>query len=569
MTQLNHPLLRAFGHLWRGPRINQNWTEESGRSRDWEDLYRGRWQHDKEVRSTHGVNCTGSCSWKIHVKDGIIAFETQQTDYPSLGPDVPEYEPRGCPRGASFSWYEYSPLRVKYPYVRGELLNLWQSFRGQGMDPLVAWEKIVANPQFKASYQSARGKGGFVRASWQEATEMIAAASVHTIVHYGPDRVTGFSPIPAMSQVSYAAGSRFLSLIGGTILSFYDWYADLPPASPQIWGEQTDVPESADWYNASYFIIWGTNLPMTRTPDAHFMVEARYRGTKVVGVSPDYAEYIKFADQWLPARAGTDAALAMAMTHVILQEFYVDKPTEYFLNYAKQYTDLPFLVTLRVQENGNYAADRFLHAADLVGPEFDGAANGAWKTIVMDSNTGEFVVPNGSLGFRWDGSKHWNLHLQTAAGQPVEPMLSLLGTEEQRLRVDFPFFTEQGAQVLQREVPVRFVSLANGQTVGVTTVLDLLMAHTGVSRGLQGDYPKDYEDPQPYTPAWQEGITGVDRRLAIQVAREFAENAAATHGRSMIALGAGTNHWYHSDTIYRAIINLVLLTGCQGVNGGG
>ena len=75
---------------------------------------------------------------------------------------------------------------------------------------------------------------------------MIAAAHVHTIKRYGPDRVVGFSPIPAMSQASYAAGTRFLSLIGGTILSFYDWYADLPPASPQAFGDQTDVPESGD-----------------------------------------------------------------------------------------------------------------------------------------------------------------------------------------------------------------------------------------------------------------------------------------------------------------------------------
>jgi nitrate reductase alpha subunit len=37
-------------------------------SRDWEDTYRARWRHDKIVRSTHGVNCTGSCSWKIYVK---------------------------------------------------------------------------------------------------------------------------------------------------------------------------------------------------------------------------------------------------------------------------------------------------------------------------------------------------------------------------------------------------------------------------------------------------------------------------------------------------------------------
>ena len=41
-------------------------------NRDWERSYRNRWQHDKVVRSTHGVNCTGSCSWKIYVKRGFI-----------------------------------------------------------------------------------------------------------------------------------------------------------------------------------------------------------------------------------------------------------------------------------------------------------------------------------------------------------------------------------------------------------------------------------------------------------------------------------------------------------------
>ncbi len=59
------------------------------------------------------------------------------------------------------------------------------------------------------------------------------------------------------------------------------------------------------------------------------------------------------------------------------------------------------------------------------------------------------------------------------------------------------------------------------------------------------------------------------RADAVRVAREFAENADKTHGKSMIFLGAGTNHWYHSDMIYRSIINLTTLCGCQGVNGGG
>ena len=146
-----------------------------------------------------------------------------------------------------------------------------------------------------------------MRCDWEEATELIAAATVHAIREHGPDRVGGFTPIPAMSPVSFAAGTRFLSLIGGHTTTFYDWYADLPPASPQVFGDQTDVPESADWWDASYLIVWGTNLPITRTPDAHFMTEARYRGQKVVVVSPDYSDHVKFADDWLPAQPGTDA----------------------------------------------------------------------------------------------------------------------------------------------------------------------------------------------------------------------------------------------------------------------
>ncbi|WP_169808778.1 molybdopterin-dependent oxidoreductase, partial [Microtetraspora niveoalba] len=191
-------------------------------------FYRDRWSHDKVVRSTHGVNCTGSCSWKVYVKDGIITWETQQTDYPSVGADRPEYEPRGCPRGAAFSWYTYSPTRVRFPYARGVLVEMFREARSRLGDPVAAWAEIVSDPVKRHRYQSVRGRGGLVRVGWDEATEMIAAAHVHTIKTHGPDRVAGFTPIPAFSMASYAVGSRFFSLIGGAMLSFYDWYADLP-----------------------------------------------------------------------------------------------------------------------------------------------------------------------------------------------------------------------------------------------------------------------------------------------------------------------------------------------------
>src|SRR5690349_4840660 len=442
--------------------------------READAFYRDRWSYDKVVRSTHGVNCTGSCSWKVYVKDGIITWEQQQTDYPSVGPDRPEYEPRGCPRGAAFSWYTYSPTRVRYPYARGALIEMYREAKAQFGDPVLAWADIQADPKRRRRYQQARGKGGLVRVSWTEATEMIAAAHVHTIKTYGPDRVAGFSPIPAMSMVSHAAGSRFVELIGGVMTSFYDWYADLPVASPQVFGDQTDVPESGDWWDASYLVMWGSNVPVTRTPDAHWMAEARYRGQKVVVVSPDYADNVKFADEWLPAQPGTDGALAMAMGHVILREFFVDRPTARFADYVKRFTDLPFLVTLRPHGDGRYTPGKFLSAADLGHEE----ENAAFKPVVWDDAAGAPATPNGSVGFRWgeSGAGRWNLDLEG-----VEPALGApLGGEA--VEVVLPRFDTPDPSTLHRGVPVRLV---HGQLV--TTVYDLMLAQYGVHRaGLPG-----------------------------------------------------------------------------------
>ncbi|KOU63351.1 nitrate reductase [Streptomyces sp. MMG1533] len=536
-----------------------------GRQAD--DFYRDRWSHDKVVRSTHGVNCTGSCSWKVYVKDGIITWEAQQTDYPSVGPDRPEYEPRGCPRGAAFSWYTYSPTRVRYPYVRGVLLQMYREAKARLGDPVAAWADIVSDPERARRYKRARGKGGLVRASWDEAVEMVAAAHVHTIKEYGPDRLAGFSPIPAMSMVSHAAGARFYSLLGGAMLSFYDWYADLPVASPQVFGDQTDVPESGDWWDAGYLIMWGSNLPVTRTPDAHWMAEARYRGQKVVAVSPDYADNVKFADEWLPAQPGTDGALAMAMGHVILKEFFVDRETEYFRSYVKRYTDLPFLVTLDESEGGEpdtYTPGKFLTAADL-GGEPAATEHAEFRTVLLDATTGQPVVPNGTLGDRFgeSGAGKWNLDLGD-----TDPLLTAEGGAEAPVAVELPRFDapDGSAGRLRRGVPVRRVA---GRLV--TTVYDLLLAQYGVARdGLPGRWPTSYDDAdQPCTPAWQAAITGVDAGRAARIAREFAANAEESGGRSMIIMGAGTNHWFHSDTIYRAFLTLTTLTGCQGVNGGG
>ena len=565
----------------------------TGEDRTWEDAYRTRWAHDKIVRSTHGVNCTGSCSWKIYVKGGIVTWETQQTDYPRTRHDLPNHEPRGCARGASYSWYLYSANRVKYPMVRSALLQHWRAALAVAKSPVDAWASIVENQDARREWQQQRGLGGFVRSTWEEVDRLVASANVYTAKKYGPDRVIGFSPIPAMSMISYASGSRYLSLIGGVCMSFYDWYCDLPPSSPQVWGEQTDVPESADWYNSTFIIAWGSNVPQTRTPDAHFFTEVRYKGAKTVAITPDYAEISKLCDLWMHPKQGTDAAVAMAMGHVILKEFYFDKRSAYFDDYVRRYTDMPNLVQLeeRTLTDGRkvMVPGRYLRASDING-QLAQSNNPEWKTLALDEQD-QLVVPNGSIGFRWgaDGrndSGKWNLEDKEAGGNTVKLKLSLMegaGSAYEVGEVAFPYFggidtpnftaNKQGNgddEVLVRKLPVRRITLSDGSQALMATVFDLTVANYGVSRGLPGENAaKDYDDNVPYTPAWQEKITGVKRDQVIAVARQFADNADKTRGKSMVIIGAAMNHWYHCDMNYRGIINMLMMCGCIGQSGGG
>lgn len=544
-----------------------SWIKDiiSPETRKWEEFYRNRFQHDRIVRSTHGVNCTGGCSWQIHVKDGIVVWETQQLDYPLLENSLPPYEPRGCQRGISFSWYLYSPLRIKYPLIRSALIDAYRAEKERVKDPLEAWENLQNDREKRKAYQEARGKGGFRRVHWDEVLELMAVANLYTAKKYGPDRVVGFSPIPAMSMLSYAGGSRFLQLFGGVNLSFYDWYCDLPTAFPEIWGEQTDVCESADWYNAKMIADMGACLNMTRTPDCHFFSEARHNGTKAVVFSPDFSQVCKYADQWVPLHAGSDGAFWMAATHVILKEFHHEKKTPYFLRYCKQYTDSPYLVELE-KEGDHYKAGRLVRANRI--SKFENQENGDWKFLNFDQN-GELVVPKGSVGHRWDkeGGK-WNMKLENAVNdQSYDPQLTLLESREEVLQVEFTEFGLGKKQL--RGVPVKTVETKNGK-IAVTTVYDLIMAQYGVCRGLPGDYPKDYTDSDAsYTPAWQEIFTGVDSKTVLQFAREWGNTADATEGKCMVIVGAGINHWYHQNLIYRSAIMALMLCGCVGKNGGG
>ena len=266
----------------------------TGEDRTWEDAYRDRWAHDKIVRSTHGVNCTGSCSWKIYVKGGIVTWETQQTDYPRTRWDLPNHEPRGCARRQ----LQLVPVQRQPRQIPDGARPPAESTGARRAWPRIRCRCLGEHRRGRrqtARLPEVRGLGGFVRSSWDEVNEIVAAANVYTIKKYMArprDRLLADSghvdgqlrrrlalPEPDRRRVH-----ELLRLV-------------LRPAAlqPADLGRADRRARVGRLVQLTYIIAWGSNVPQTRTPDAHFFTEVRYKGAKTVAVTPDYAEISKLA----------------------------------------------------------------------------------------------------------------------------------------------------------------------------------------------------------------------------------------------------------------------------------
>ncbi|KAG1171012.1 hypothetical protein G6F35_017135 [Rhizopus arrhizus] len=146
----------------------------------------------------------------------------------------------------------------------------------------------------------------------------------------------------------------------------------------------------------------------------------------------------------------------------------------------------------------------------------------------------------------------WNIEEKASNGADTRLRLSLAEGHEGIEAVSFPYFggietdgwtAAPADEVLERNIPVRRLALADGGDTLVATVYDLLLAQYGVDRGFGGgNVARSFDDMVPGTPAWQERITGVSRAEVIEIAREFARSADKTHGRSLIIVGAGMDH---------------------------
>jgi DMSO reductase family type II enzyme molybdopterin subunit len=313
--------------------------------RGWEDLFRTKWTWDKVTWGTHLVDCyPGGCSWRVYTKDDVVWREEQSGVYPSIEDGVPDMNPRGCQKGACFSRVMYGAERLKYPLKRaGE-----------------------------------RGEGKWQRITWDEALTEIADAMLNAIEESGPETIIyEFGSGEGGSVNGPQPAWRLMRQIGGTTLDSNGLTSDFNVGIYQTFGKFQFVSSVDDWFHADLILIWHMNPVYTRIPSAHFIHEARYHGTEVVSIAPDYNASSIHADLWVNVEPGTDGALALAMCKLIIDDGRVDEP------FVKEQTDLPLLVR---RDNG-----RYLRASDL-------AEDGREDQFHFLDVSGEIVpAPRGTL----------------------------------------------------------------------------------------------------------------------------------------------------------------------------
>ncbi len=273
-------------------------------SQSWEDTYRDKWKWDTVKWGSHCVDCYPSnCPYRVFVRDGRIVREEPAATFTTVEPGVPDMNPTGCLKGAAWSRMIDGKDRVRVPMRRaGE-----------------------------------RGDGRWTRISWDEATTEIADAMLDAIEKAGPRTVLRPGTTEGGIQAMALANNFFLRL-GATVSDFLAEVGDMEPGMYITFGRLGTCSSHDDWFHSELILIWGNNPAQSNITTFHYVTEARYNGAEIVTIAPDFSPSAVHADRFVPVRVGSDAALALAMCRVIVEEGLVNEP------FVREQTDLGLLV---------------------------------------------------------------------------------------------------------------------------------------------------------------------------------------------------------------------------------
>jgi nitrate reductase alpha subunit len=526
--------------------------------RGWEKVYRDIYRSDRSFTFLCAPNDTHNCLLRAHVKNNVVTRIEPTYGYKHAtdlygNQASSRWDPRCCQKGLILARRFYGDRRIKHPMIRKGFKD-W-------VDAGFPRDGETGRPPEKY-FQ--RGRDGWVRLKWDDAFTYQAKALMNISETYsgkkGEEYLHKQGYDPAMIEAMHGHGTQAIKVRGGMALlgatrifglyrfsnmlalldakiqdigpdkakgargwDSYAWHTDLPPGHPMVTGMQTNDFELFTVEHANQVLVWGMNWITTKMPDSHWLTEARLKGTKVVAITCEYSATANKADQVLIIRPGTDPALALGFSHIILRDKLYDQ------KFIEQHTDLPLLVrmdtlqTVRADEVFNFYRNgeltngvKVVKAGEVVPPVLKQGTQ--FITAEQREQWGDFVV--------WDKQRN----------EAVSVTRDEVGSH----------FAKKGvAPALEGTFKLR---MKDGKTVEVRPVFDLVK-----------QYVMDNFDP-----ATVSEIT----RAPVDAIETLAKQIAANKEKTLFAIGIAPNQFFNNDLKDRAVFLLAALTRNLGFPGG-
>jgi nitrate reductase alpha subunit len=521
--------------------------------RGWERVYRDLWKYDSKYTFLCAPNDTHNCLLNAYVRQGVVTRIGPTMRYGEASDlqgnrTSSRWDPRVCQKGLALTRRFYGDRRVNQCMVRKGYKRWYDDGFPRGSD---------GRPP--ADYFQ-RARDEWLRVSHDEAAKIVAAALKNIAETYSGeegkrrlkaqhyDEVTINATQGAGTQVlKFRGGMPLLGItrvfglyrmansmalldaqirklppekaLGGRGFDNYSWHTDLPPGHPMVTGQQTVEFDLSAVEQCKTLVVWGMNWITTKMPDAHWLTEARLKGTRVVVIACEYSATATKGDDVVVVRPGTTSALALGFANVILQEKLYDA------DYVAQWTDLPVLVRMDTL--------KYLRAKDVFG---DAPAELKNLTRVLKDGEPEpppiaqreFLIPE-KLRMEWGDFVWWD----RAANAPRKLTRDMVG-KNSNIR----------GPLLEGSIEV---TLADGKKVRCRPAFDLV---------------KEYA--AHFDPKTVEEITWAPASAVQDLARHFAKQP----GTTLFAIGMGPNQFFNNDNKDRDIFLLAALTANVGKVGG-
>ncbi|MBI2848893.1 MAG: molybdopterin-dependent oxidoreductase [Chloroflexi bacterium] len=358
--------------------------------------------------------CYNCCGIKVHRVNGVVVKIEGDPDNPAnLG--------RICAKGNAGIMTLYDPYRVKKPLKRTN------PEKGIGVDPRwveISWDEALDTVAQRIKEVRADDPRKIVLASMDFGTSPVrlVAAALSSLG----------TPNWHLGGPSYFCGNALHNILCLTQGAFY-----------------VDV----DLHHCNYCLLVGTESGFMKNSNAtllaQHMADARLRGMKVVVVDPLCTNAASKADEWVPIRPGTDAAFALAMANVLINELGI-----YDGGFLKRYTNAPYLVG----PDGRYVRDKESGKPlmwDL----------GEGRVVPYDGESGENVALEGTYGL--DGMEYrpalqlLKEHVQRYTPEEVSKITTIPAGTIRRIAKDFGEAARIGSKIVigGKELPYRPAAL--------------------------------------------------------------------------------------------------------------